>query len=162
MDSQLADWKFGIERICSAAAPDYRAAARLADDIVRFSDEEVLRRAATQTLPILRSAAAEDADRITQDAARRRLGIMREVLQALTTPQFGRRETAVKSLTPEESYRQLLRLPFGVRLSRAEIHRAWKRVAKTAHPDAGGSEQDFLQLSAARDALLKEMRPWRG
>jgi hypothetical protein len=161
MDRQFAEWKFGIERIWSAAAPDYHAAARLVDDIVRFSDEVVLRRAATQTLPILRSAAAEDADRITQDAARRRLGIMREVLQTLTTPQFGRRETAVKALTAEESCRQLLRLPFGARLSRAEIHRAWKRIAKTAHPDAGGSEREFLELSAARDALL-EMRPWRG
>lgn len=162
MDRQLADWKFGIERIWSAPAPDYLAAARLADDIARFSDEAVLRRAATQTLPILRSAASGDADRITQEAARRRLGVMREVLQTLTTPQFGRRENAVKTLTPEQSHRQLLRLPPDIRLSRAEIHRAWKRVAKTAHPDAGGSEREFLELSAARDALLKEMRPWRG
>jgi hypothetical protein len=162
MDRQLAEWKRGIEQIWSAATPDYQAAARLADDIVRFSDQTVLRRAATQTLPILRSAAAEDADRITRDAARRRLGIMHEVLQTLTTPQFGRRGTAAKALTPEESCRQLLQLPFDARLSRAEIHRAWKRAAKTAHPDAGGSAREFLELSAARDALLKEMKPWRG
>jgi curved DNA-binding protein CbpA len=47
-------------------------------------------------------------------------------------------------------------LPLGPRLSRAEIHRAWKHVAKTAHPDAGGSAREFLELSAARDALMKE------
>ena len=61
-------------------------------------------------------------------------------------------------LTPEERYRQMLGLPLGRQLSGAEIHRAFKRAAKTAHPDGGGSAQEFLQLSAARDALIKEVR----
>ena len=116
----------------------------------------MLRQAAMQALPILRSACAEDADRSTRDAARRRLGVIREVLHTLTTPQFGKRQTAAKSLTPMECYRQLLELPLGRRLSGAEIHRAWKRVAKRAHPDVGGSASEFLELSAARDALMKE------
>jgi curved DNA-binding protein CbpA len=46
-------------------------------------------------------------------------------------------------------------LPLGRRLSGVEIHRAYKRVAKRAHPDAGGSAREFLELSAARDALMK-------
>ena len=37
--------------------------------------------------------ASENADRDTMDAARRRLGVIREVLQTLTTPQFGRRQS---------------------------------------------------------------------
>ena len=162
MNKQFADWKFGIERIWSAAAPDYRAAARLADDIARAADDAMLQHAATQALPILRSAADEAADRSTHDAARRRLGVLRDVLQSLAAPPFGKRQSAVKLLTPEESCRQLLGLPLGARLSRAEIHRAWKHLAKTAHPDGGGSEREFLQLSAARDALMKAMKPWRG
>jgi hypothetical protein len=40
-------------------------------------------------------------------------------------------------------------------LPATEIHRAFKRAAKTAHPDGGGSEGAFLELSAARDALMK-------
>ena len=36
-----------------------------------------------------------------------------------------------------------------------EIHRAFKRAAKTAHPDGGGSQRAFLELAAARDALMK-------
>ena len=116
----------------------------------------MLRQAAAQALPILRSASEGNADHIVQDAARRRLGVVREALHELTTPRFGKRQTAVKVLTPGECYRQLLGLPLGPRLSRAEIHRAWKRVAKTAHPDAGGSAREFLELSAARDALMKE------
>ena len=58
--------------------------------------------------------------------------------------------------TPEQLYRRLLGLPLDRRLTPAEIHRAWKRAAKTAHPDAGGSVEQFQALSAARDALLKE------
>ena len=156
MDRQLPEWKLALERIWSAAAPDYHAAACLAADIANASEQAMLRQAATQALPILRSASAETADRSTRDAARRRLGIIRDVLHELTTPRFGQRQTLSKSLSPEECYRQLLGLPLGRRLSGVEIHRAYKRVAKRAHPDAGGSAREFLELSAARDALMKQ------
>ena len=116
----------------------------------------MLKQAATQALPILRSASAEDADQSTYDAARRRLGVLREVLHELTTPRFGKRETAVKVLTSEERYRQMLGLPLDARLSAPEIHQAYKRAAKTAHPDTGGSARKFQELSAAHEALMKE------
>ena len=155
MDRHLPEWKLSVERIWSAATPDYGEAACLAAEISRASEEAMLRQAATQALPILRSASSEDAEQSTTDAARRRLGVIREALHTLTTPQFGKRQIAVKQLAPEECYRQLLGLPLGPRLSRAEIHRAWKRVARTAHPDAGGNVREFQELSAARDALMK-------
>jgi hypothetical protein len=72
MDKQLREWKFSVERLWSAAAPDYYEAARLAADIASASEEAILRQAATQALPILRSASSEDADQSTRDAARRR------------------------------------------------------------------------------------------
>jgi hypothetical protein len=156
MDRQLAEWKVEIERIWAAAAPDYNEAVRLASQMANAGEETVLRQAASQALPILRGASHEDADHITRDAARRRLGVIREVLHALITPQFGKRQTPVKLPSPEERYRQLLGLPLGCRLSTAEIHRAYKLVAKHAHPDAGGNVKAFLELSAARDALMKE------
>ena len=118
----------------------------------------MLKQAATQALPILRSASAEDADQSHKDAARRRLGVIREALHEITAPRFGKRQTEAKVLTPEESYRQMLGLPLGGRLSRVEIHQAYKRVAKRAHPDGGGNAQAFLELSAAREALMKEIR----
>ena len=156
MDRQLWEWKLGVERIWSAAAPDYAEAARLAADIARASEAAILRQAATQALPILRNASPENADRSTKDAARRRLGVLRDVLHELTAPRFGKRQTGAKSLTSEERYRQMLGLPLGRRLSAPEIHQAYKRVAKTAHPDAGGNARQFQELSAARDALMKE------
>src|SRR6476619_5512182 len=83
MDRQFSEWKLGVERICSAAAPDYREAARLAAEIAGASGEAVLRQAATQALPILRAASASSADPVTRDAARRRLGVIRDVLHTL-------------------------------------------------------------------------------
>jgi len=158
MDKHLSEWKHSVELIWSAAAPDYGKAACLVGEIARASTEAMLRQAAMQALPILRSASSADADHSTTDAARRRLGVIREVLHTLTTPTFGRRENAPKLLTSEERYRQMLGLPQGPRLSAPEIHGAWKRAAKTAHPDGGGSAQKFLELSAARDALIKQVR----
>ncbi len=155
MDSQLSKWKFDIERIWSAAAPDYGEAVRVATHIAGAGEPAMLRQAASQALPILRSACDDNADHVIQDAARRRLGIIREALHELTTPQFGKRQDSMKSLTPEERYRQMLGLPLDRRLSVPEIHRAWKHAAKRAHPDAGGSAREFLELSAARDALMK-------
>jgi hypothetical protein len=156
MDRQLSEWKLGVERIWSAATPDYQEAARLAAAIANASEEITLRQAATQALPILRSASAQEADQSTEDAARRRLGVIRDVLHSLATPQFGKRAVPEKPASPEERYRELLELPLGRRLSGAEIHRAWKRAAKRAHPDTGGSAQQFLELSTARDVLMKE------
>jgi hypothetical protein len=155
MDSKLREWQLDIERVRSADVPDWREAARLVDAMARTSGEVILRQAAAQALPILRRAALETADPGIADAARRRLGIIREVLNTLVTPKFGRRDIPVRVLTPEDRDRQLLGLPLDRRLTLLEIQRAYKRVAKTAHPDAGGSAQDFLALSAAREALMK-------
>jgi hypothetical protein len=156
MDRQLSEWKLGIERIWSATAPDYGEAARLAADIASVSEEAILRQAAMQALPSLRKAARENDDRNIQAAARRRLGLVRDTLIFLTAPRFGKRQDQMKSPTPEERYRELLGLPLGCHLSGAEIRQAYKRAAKTAHPDAGGTAQQFLQLSEAREALIKE------
>jgi hypothetical protein len=158
MDRQLMEWKLGVERLWPAVALDYRAAERLAAEIatVSGSGDAALRQAAMVALPILRDASLANADRSTQDEARRRFGVIREILQALDDIGFGRRGATPKPLTPEQRYRQLLGLPLDRRLARAEIHRAYKRAAKTAHPDVGGNAEDFLALSAAQDALMKE------
>ncbi|WP_291867293.1 hypothetical protein [Bradyrhizobium sp.] len=156
MDSKHSEWQLDLERIWQANAPDWREAARLADVMARTGGEVLLRQAATQALPILRHAAAATADPAIAEAARRRLGIIRDVLHALTTPRFGRRDIPLTTPGPEERHRRLLGLPLGRRLSAPEVHRAWKRAAKSAHPDAGGTAQAFQALSAAREALIKE------
>src|SRR5258708_32354827 len=100
MDRQLSEWRLGVERICSAAAPDYAEAARLAADIARTSEETILRQAATQALPILRAASANNPDPVTRDAARRRLGVISDVLHTLGTQQSGKRERSSEPRAP--------------------------------------------------------------
>src|SRR3981081_318662 len=113
MDRHLPEWKHRVELIWSAAAPDYGEAACLAAEIARAGAGAILRQAATRALPILRSASSAGADHSTTDAARRRLGVIREVLHTLTTPTFGKRGNSPKSLTSEERYRPTLWLPVG-------------------------------------------------
>jgi dTDP-4-amino-4,6-dideoxygalactose transaminase len=159
MEKQPAEWKTEIEHVWSAHTPDYGEAVRIAMHIAAAAEEELLRQAASQALPILRAAAhADAADHLTRDAARRRLAILRDVLLTLATPKFGRRQVALKLPTAEECCRQLLGLPLDRRLSETEIQTAYNRLAKQAHPDAGGNVKAFLELSAARDALMKERR----
>jgi hypothetical protein len=154
MDAQLQEWKLALDRLWSAAELDHAQAARLVVEIAR-SEEPRLRDAAAQALPSLRAALVGGTDPSARALARRRLGVVRDVLHALTAPRFGKRGSALP--TPEEHYRRLLGLPLGRRLFAPEINQAFKRAAKTVHPDAGGSEREFLELSKARDALMKRL-----
>ena len=158
MDSKPGEWQLDLERIRQADAPDWGEAARLAEVMARTGADLLLRQAAAQAVPILRHAAAAAADPVIAEAARRRLGVILEVLHGLTAPKFGRRDIPLQPPAPEQQHRQLLGLPLDCRLSAPEIHRAWKRAAKSAHPDAGGSAQAFLALSAAREALIAGVR----
>ena len=156
MDRQLGEWKLSVERLWSVATPDYGEAAQLAAEIARGAEDATLRQAATQALPSLRNASVRKADQGTRDLAWRRFSVIRDALHTLTLPRFGKRGVASPSLTPEQHYRQLLGLPFGRRLAGTEIHQAYKRAAKTMHPDGGGNSREFHELSKARDALMKE------
>lgn len=155
MDPHIRHWKVAIERFCAAPDPDYREMAKMVAEIAATEIDETLRHAAAQVLPILRQAALKSADRRTKSMALRRLGIVSDALHMLSAPQFGRRGLTPKVLTQEERYRQLLGLPFGRRLAATEVHQAFKRAAKTVHPDGGGNDAAFLELAAARDALIK-------
>lgn len=158
MGAQLTSWKTAADRLWAAAAFDHRAAARLAAEIAQHGTEPALQQAASQALPSLRAAVAAGADRRRRDVAQRLFGIVRDSLHALTVPRFGRRKahaTGAAMPTPEERHRHLLGLPLGRRLHGPEIHQAYKQAAKRAHPDGGGDARTFLELAAARDALMK-------
>jgi hypothetical protein len=157
MDAQIEDWKHGVERLWAAPAFDFRAAAQLAAEIARASEEPTLRQRATSALPSLRAALAKSADRWSRDVAQRRFGAVRDCLHALSGPRFGKRGSKAATPTPEEHFRRVLGLPLGRRLFGPEIKEAYKRAAKRVHPDAGGSERAFQELSAARDGLMKRL-----
>lgn len=157
MDAHIKAWKRALDRLAAAPAFDHHEAAQLVSEIARASTDATLRQAASQALPSLRAALAKGADRRTRMLAERRLSPVRDALHALTLPRFGRRGHADRVLTVDERHRRLLGLPLDRRLFGPEISAAYKQAAKKVHPDAGGSQHAFLELSEARDALIKAL-----
>lgn len=56
----------------------------------------------------------------------------------------------------DQEHRELLKLPMEGELLPSEINAAFRRLAKKAHPDAGGSNEDYVRLTEARDALIEQ------
>jgi hypothetical protein len=155
MTEQFKHWKLSVERLLSAGEIEWREAARLATEIAAKSEDALLRQAATQAFPILRSAAQGGTEHGIAPGARRRLFILLDVLQQLAAPRFGMRSARPKPLTAEERARKVLRLPLGTSLAASEIHRAFRRAAKMVHPDVtGGSDAAFRELIAAQEMLM--------
>lgn len=57
--------------------------------------------------------------------------------------------------TNEKRYRQLLDLPIDGQLEPSQIKAAYRRLAQKAHPDLGGSHEQFVKITQARNALLE-------
>jgi hypothetical protein len=152
MIEQFKSWRVSLERLVSTPNVDWDEAVRLAVEIGSRSTDPLVRRAAGQAIPILRNAAQGDHN--VRQAARRRLCVVLDALQEVTAPRFGQREAMPKPLSAEERARRVLDLPLGTQLTVPDIHRAFRRAAKLVHPDAGGSEQAFLELIAAQDVLM--------
>lgn len=49
----------------------------------------------------------------------------------------------------------LLTLGLSLPCSRDDVRRAYKRLAKVAHPDLGGTQQAFIKLKQAHDSALR-------
>ena len=58
----------------------------------------------------------------------------------------------------DQEQRELLELPTGGALEVSQIKAAFRRLAKKAHPDVGGSHERFVRITEARDVLL-ELHP---
>lgn len=142
-----------MDRFWQAEGPDWTEVAHVMASIATSAGEADLRHAATQAQPSIRNASANPQDHMTRVVARRRLGVVRDVLHELVTPKFGRRGPE-RVLTEDERFRRMLGLPLDRQLAATEIHQAFRRSAKRMHPDAGGDAHAFLALSAARDALM--------
>ena len=152
MELQQKHWKRVADRLWPASPFDVREAAALAAEIARHGADEGLRQAAAQALPSLRGACLKTSDQMSRNIARRRFGAIRDALHALDAPRFGKRAAVPAS---DQQHRRLLGLPPERQLSDPEIQQGYKRAAKRLHPDAGGSNREFAELSAARDALMK-------
>lgn len=72
---------------------------------------------------------------------------------------FNQRREAAESNRhmSEAAWRAWLRLPAGGALKASQIKAAYRRVAQKTHPDQGGSAEEFVQITQARDALLRRV-----
>ncbi len=68
-----------------------------------------------------------------------------------------RRKRAGHGAGEERSHRELLCLPVEGMLEVAQVKAAFRRAARTAHPDVGGSHEHFVRIADARDALLERL-----
>ena len=55
----------------------------------------------------------------------------------------------------EQEQRELLELPSDGALEASQIKAAYRRIAKKAHPDVGGSHEHFVRITEARNLLLE-------
>ena len=55
----------------------------------------------------------------------------------------------------ERKHRETLNLPIDGELEPRQINAAFRRLAQKAHPDVGGSNEKFVRITEARNALLE-------
>jgi hypothetical protein len=55
----------------------------------------------------------------------------------------------------DRAHRDALNLPMDGALEPSQIKAAFRRLAKAAHPDVGGSDDRYRRIAEARDALLR-------
>lgn len=70
-----------------------------------------------------------------------------------------KRQAFISRLTfddDDREHREALDLPMEGALEPSQINAAFRRLAKTAHPDAGGSDERYRRIAEARDALLDQ------
>ena len=89
----------------------------------------------------------------------------RRLLQPISNKDAQRREHhhvrfpngpfVVASDPNEIDYRRLLGLAEAGALLKSEIEHAFRIRARNAHPDSGGSQEDFQRLVAAKEALVR-------
>ncbi|MYM64883.1 J domain-containing protein [Pseudomaricurvus sp. HS19] len=55
----------------------------------------------------------------------------------------------------DRQHREVLKLPAEGSLKATQIKAAYRKLAQKFHPDAGGSQEQFVEITVARDALLE-------
>lgn len=96
-----------------------------------------------------------------QAALKRESMDMRRAAQAQLNEEFARfsgrqsRSHGKRQPLDEREHRELLNLPADGRLERREVNAAFRRLAQKAHPDTGGSHEQFVRITKARAALLE-------
>jgi hypothetical protein len=99
---------------------------------------------------------SENQVRLRQESLQKRREDQKRIFEELAKANRNRRRHAsYPQAFDEKSHRQLLDLPMHGELKASQIKRAYRSIAKKAHPDVGGSHEIFVKITAARNALLE-------
>lgn len=96
-----------------------------------------------------------------QAALKRESMNMRRAAQERMNEEFVRfsgrqgRNHAKRHPTDEREHREALNLPASGKLERRQVNAAFRRLAQKAHPDVGGSHEQFVRITKARTVLLE-------
>lgn len=96
----------------------------------------------------------EDREKLLQDSMIRRRRAQQEFFDELERRQRRRRNQRTNI---QQEHRTLLNLPPEGVLEFSQIKSAYRKAAKKAHPDAGGSQELFIRIKEACDALLESV-----
>ncbi len=161
MDANRERLRLRAETLQPSQSESWGDVADLLTEIISTTADMELKALARQTLPSVRAAAVPKSDLYWSEVAERRFEAVRQELNKKVARPFGRRlgipEVTVDSPHSDNASRALLGLPANRHLFGPEIRQAYRRAAATAHPDAGGNNETFMSLVAARDALLSRL-----
>ena len=85
----------------------------------------------------------------------------RRAAQERMNEEFGRffgdhnRHQGNRKSFDERQHREILNLPIDGKLESSQIRAAFRRLAQKVHPDVGGSDEQFIRITEARNALLE-------
>lgn len=68
-----------------------------------------------------------------------------------------RRRRTHRQQFDERQHRETLNLPIDGKLEPSQIKAAYRRLAQKVHPDVGGSHDQFVLITEARNALLERI-----
>lgn len=113
----------------------------ISDGLIRFAACAVMSKQRWQA----------DREALREEALNKRRKAQKEFYDELE--RYNRRKINAMQCSQKE-YRTLLDLPEGA-LELSQIKSAYRRAAKKAHPDAGGSQEMFIRIKEACDALIE-------
>jgi curved DNA-binding protein CbpA len=97
----------------------------------------------------------EEKNSFQEDAYKEQCRIQRELNEDIKQHNKKRQQfMQSESCYSEKEYQELLSLPLEGVLESSTIKAAFRKLAKTTHPDVGGSHELFVKITHARDTLL--------
>ncbi|ADR33761.1 heat shock protein DnaJ domain protein [Sulfuricurvum kujiense DSM 16994] len=114
----------------------------ITDGFIRFAACAVMSKQRWQT----------DREALREEALNKRRKAQKEFYDELE--RHNRRKINAMQCSQRE-YRSVLNLPQIGALELSQIKSAYRKAAKKAHPDAGGSQEMFIRIKEACDALLE-------